>query len=144
MNELKDGMTTLQQKLEDERQGKRPAAVDVSTEVEPEQIKPEVPKVGLERPPSSGARADQRFMTNAGATREHVVNFAQSMMGNIFRSSNTMAMQRTAAQGQLRHPWALMGPMQLQQTAASATGPTAADRTNAAMASSSSSATGVP
>jgi len=48
------------------------------------------------------AAATRHARTNAGATREQVLSFAQSLTSSIFRTSNNLAMQRAASQPQLR------------------------------------------
>jgi len=50
-----------------------------------------------------------KFRTNAGATREQVVNFAQSLTSSIFRNSNTLAMQRASSVPQIRRPPTMPG-----------------------------------
>jgi len=48
--------------------------------------------------------APARLKTNVGATKEQVLNFAQSLTSSIFRNSNTLAMSRSSSQPQMSRP----------------------------------------
>jgi len=93
--------------------GVRPVSPPVTTDLGPRQ-----------RP------ADARLRTNAVATREQVLNFAQSLTSSIFRNSNTLAMHRASSQPQLRRPAASMAAtMPAAFTASSSAAAPVADRT---------------
>lgn len=64
----------------------------------------------LTRPSSRQRPENARFMTNSTATREQVVNFAQSLTSSIFRNSNTLAMQRASSQPLFRQPATFTAP----------------------------------
>jgi hypothetical protein len=63
-----------------------------------------------ERPSSRQRPENARFMTNSTATREQVLNFAQSLTSSIFRNSNTLAMHRAASQPPMRQPSTFTAP----------------------------------
>jgi len=79
---------------------------DLTPAVDLEPVRPEMSSTsGPVRAASPRQRSsDARFRTNAGATREQVMSFAQSLTSSIFRNSNTLAMQRTLSQPQFRRP----------------------------------------
>lgn len=105
------------------------------------ETRPASPPVDMDvtrRPQKTSPRpADARFRTNAGATREQVLNFAQSLTSSIFRNSNTLAMTRAASVPQLRKP----SPRTMAPTMQSSS---SATQLPAATMEASSSATQLP
>jgi hypothetical protein len=91
-------------KVGEDREEIRPPTEEVRKPVE--EVRPPIEEVRPSSPEIPGRektiRPEARFRTNAGATREQVMNFAQSLTSSIFRTSNSIAMQRAASQPQMR------------------------------------------
>jgi len=98
----------LTPKVEEVKKPVQVPLVQLEPSVRDIETRPVSPPAGMDvtrRPQKTSPRQpDARFRTNAGATREQVLNFAQSLTSSIFRNSNTLAMTRAASQPQLRKP----------------------------------------
>jgi len=94
----------IDDKVGEDREELRPPIEEVRKPVE--EVRPPIEEVRPSSPEIQGKektiRPEARFRTNAGATREQVMNFAQSLTSSIFRTSNSIAMQRAASQPQMR------------------------------------------
>merc|ERR1719253_2429979 len=77
--------------------------ITIDTRPVPPPAEVSIPKLRTASPRLS----DTRFRTNAGATRDQVMNFAQSLTSSIFRNSNTLAMSKSSSRPQLHRPPAI-------------------------------------